>query len=129
MATLNIGKSASLLVLLILPIAAWAQSLETRCRAYGFEPNTPHFGQCLMQLDQAERQAAVAKKARQDLESRCELVKAQAYFAPTRTGSFFESLQIAESAYESCMAGLPPSRPVNLICQRHGLDQVRCFSQ
>jgi hypothetical protein len=46
MATVNIGKSVSLLVPLILPMAAWAQSLETRCRAYGFEPNTPQDQVC-----------------------------------------------------------------------------------
>jgi hypothetical protein len=38
--------------------------LEARCRGYGFELKTPGFAQCMMKLDQAERQAAQAQSKR-----------------------------------------------------------------
>jgi hypothetical protein len=103
-------------------------SLDIRCRGYGFELGTTGFAQCMMKLDQAERQTANAQSQRRELESRCELAKAQGLLAPTATGSFGESAQRGAAAYNACMAGLPP--PVTrVICQRQGQNEVYCFSQ
>lgn len=103
-------------------------SLEARCRGYGFEIKTPGFAQCMMKLDQADRQTAQAQSQRRELESRCELAQAQGLLAPTSTGSFGESAQRGAAAYNACMAGLPP--PVTrVICQRQGPNEAYCFSQ
>lgn len=111
--------------------AAMAQrqaSLEARCRGYGFELKTTGFAQCMMKLDQADRQTAQAQSQRKELESRCELAEAQGWLAPTTTGSFGEGAQRAAAAYNACMAGLPP--PVTrVICQRQGPNDAYCFSQ
>lgn len=105
--------------------------LENRCRGYGFQPGTTAFAQCLMQLDQALQQVAAAQAARKEMERRCALAEAQGYLAPTRTGSFAESQQLASAAYSRCMAGLPPPPQLNVICRREpGLpNQVYCFNQ
>ena len=111
--------------------AALAQrvaSLDARCRGYGFELRTTAFAQCVMKLDQADRQVAQAQSQRKELESRCGLAKAQGWLAPTATGSFGEGAQRATAAYNACMAGLPP--PVTrVICQRQGANEAYCFSQ
>lgn len=111
--------------------AAMAQrqaSLEARCRGYGFELKTPGFAQCMMKLDQADRQTAQAQSQRRELESRCELAQAQGLLAPTSTGSFGESAQRGAAAYNACMAGLPPPA-TRVICQRQGPNEAYCFSQ
>ena len=105
------------------------RALQGRCRGYGFELKTPGFAQCMMKLDQAERQAAQAQSQRKEQESRCGLAEAQGWLAPTATGSFGESAQRATAAYNACMAGLPPPRSTNIICQRQGPNDVYCFSQ
>jgi len=104
-------------------------SLDIRCREYGFELRTPGFAQCMMKLDLAERQAAQALSQRKVLESRCGLAETQGWLAPTATGSFGEGAQRAAAAYNACMAGLPPPRSTNIICQRQGPNDVYCFSQ
>ena len=106
--------------------AAQAQriaSLEARCRGYGFELRTAGFAQCMMKLDQADRQTAQAESQRRELESRCGLVQAQAHFTPGK------SIQDAVDAGNSCMAGLPPPRSNQVICRREGRDEFYCFSQ
>jgi hypothetical protein len=103
-------------------------SLEARCRGYGFELKTPGFAQCMMKLDQADRQTAQAQSQRRELESRCELAQAQGLLAPTSTGSFGESAQRGAAAYNACMAGLPPPA-TRVICQRQGPNEAYCFSQ
>ena len=106
--------------------AAYAQRqalLESRCRGYGFEQRTTAFAQCLMKLDQAERQVEFQIKQRDELESRCGLVQAQAHFTPGI------SILEAVDAYNTCMAGLPPPRSNRVICRREGRDEVYCFSQ
>jgi hypothetical protein len=103
-------------------------ALEARCRGYGFESQSAGIAQCMLQLDQAERQAAQAQSQRKELESRCGLAEAQGWLAPTATGSFGEGAQRAAAAYNACMAGLPP--PVTrVICQRQGANEAYCFSQ
>ena len=112
--------------------AALAQrvaSLDARCRGYGFELRTTAFAQCVMKLDQADRQAEFAQRQRQELESRCGIAEAQGWVAPTRTGSFGEGAQNAMAARNACLAGLPPPRSTNIICQRQGPNDVYCFSQ
>ena len=112
--------------------AAQAQriaSLEARCRGYGFELRTSGFAQCMMKLDQADRQTAQAESQRRELESRCELARAQGYGAPTMTGGWSESLQNGTNAYSACMAGLPPPRSNQVICRREGRDEFYCFNQ
>lgn len=105
------------------------REMEGRCTGYGFKPNTTAFSQCLMQLDQAQRQAELALEQRQAQESRCGYARAQGLLAPTRTGSFVESVQRGEDAYNACMAGLPPLRGTNIICQRQGRNGFNCFDQ
>lgn len=103
-------------------------SLDISCRGYGFELGTAGFAQCMMRLDQAERQTAQIQSQRRELESRCELARAQGLLAPTATGGFGESVQRGTAAYNACMAGLPP--PVTrVICQRQGANEAYCFSQ
>jgi hypothetical protein len=97
--------------------------LEARCRGYGFELRTTGFAQCMMKLDQADRQAAQAESQRRELESRCGLVQAQAHFTPGK------SIQDAVDAGNACMAGLPPPRSNQVICRREGRDEFYCFSQ
>ena len=105
------------------------RALEGQCRNYGFEPRTTAFSQCLMQLDQAQRQAALALRQSEAQESQCELARSQGLLAPTRTGSFGESLQRGNEAYSACMAGQPVPKSKNIICQRQGPNDVYCFSQ
>ena len=112
--------------------AAQAQriaSLEARCRGYGFELRTTGFAQCMMKLDQADQQTAQAESQRRDLESRCELARAQGYLAPTMTGGWGESVQNGTNAYNACMAGLPAPQGKNIICQRQGANDLYCFRQ
>ena len=103
--------------------------LEGRCRGYGFELRTAGFAQCMMKLDQADRQTAQADSQRRQLESRCELARAQGYVAPTMTGGWSEGLQNGTNAYNACMAGLPPPRSNQVICRREGRDEFYCFNQ
>ena len=112
--------------------AAQAQriaSLEARCRGYGFELRTTGFAQCMMKLDQADQQTAQAESQRRELESRCELARAQGYLAPTMTGGWGEGVQNGTNAYNACMAGLPPPRSNQVICRREGRDEFYCFNQ
>ena len=104
-------------------------SLDIRCRGYGFELRTAGFAQCMMKLDQAERQAEFAQRQRHELESRCGIAEAQGWVTPTRTGSFGEGAQNAMAARNACLAGLPPPRSTQVICRREGRDEVYCFSQ
>jgi hypothetical protein len=104
-------------------------SLDIRCRGYGFELGTTGFAQCMMKLDQAERQTAQAQNQRKELESRCGLAEAQGWLAPTATGSFSEGAQRAAAAYNACMAGLPTPKSNRVICRREGRDEVYCFNQ
>jgi hypothetical protein len=96
------------------------RDLESRCRGYGFQPGTTPFAQCLMQLDQAVRQAAAAQQARKQQEGRCSDIQAQACLTPGRSDCF--------TAYQTCMAGLPPQQPINITCRLVGSNQVRCFN-
>jgi membrane protease subunit (stomatin/prohibitin family) len=98
--------------------------LENRCRGYGFQPGTTAFAQCLMQMDQLASQAAAAQQARKQQEGRCADIQAQACLTPGRRDCF--------TAYQTCMAGLPPAPQLqNIICRREpGLpNQVYCFTQ
>lgn len=104
-------------------------SLEARCRAYGFELNSIGFAQCKMKLDQSDQQMAQAQSQRREIESRCELARAQGLAAPTRTGGWGEGLQNGNNAYNACLAGLPPPRSNQVICRREGRDEFYCFSQ
>lgn len=99
----------------------YRRGLESRCRGYGFQQNTPQFSQCVMQVDQSARQALAANKAREEQESRCQLAQAQACLSAGRSDCF--------QAYNNCMAGIPPPQPVNLICRRDAHDQVVCSNQ
>jgi hypothetical protein len=105
------------------------RALAWQCRNYGFEPQTTAFSQCLLQLDQAQQQAALALKQSREQDSRCELARSQQLLAPTGTGSFGEALQRGNNAYNACMSGLPAPRSKNIICQRQGPNDVYCFSQ
>ena len=82
----------------------------------------------IAQKEAAARQNQINQQ-RAQLESQCDYVKGQAYLAPTRTGNFWESNNNAMAAYNNCMAGLPPPRSVNVICNRQGSNQIACFSQ
>ena len=104
-------------------------ALEARCRGYGFESQSAGIAQCMLQLDQAERQSAQLQSQRRELESRCEMARAQGYGAPTMTGGWSESLQNGTNAYSACMAGLPPPRSNQVICRREGRDEFYCFNQ
>ena len=104
-------------------------ALEARCRGYGFESQSAGIAQCMLQLDQAERQSAELQSQRRELESRCELARAQGYLAPTRTGGWGEGVQNGTNAYNACMAGLPPPRSNQVICRREGRDEFYCFNQ
>ena len=109
-------------------------AIENQCKAYGFAQGTTPYSQCLMKIDAAQ-QAAAARQAeiaqqRAQLESQCSMIRAQAWQAPTQTGSFFEGLNNSNAAYNNCMAGLPPPpQRLNVICNKQGLDQIYCFSQ
>ena len=103
-------------------------ALEARCRRYGFESQSAGIAQCMLQLDQAERQSAQLQSQRRELESRCEMARAQGMLAPTMTGGWSESLQNGTNAYSACMAGLPPPRSNQVICRREGRDEFYCFS-
>jgi hypothetical protein len=83
----------------------------------------------MMKLDQADQQTAQAESQRRQLESRCELARAQGLAAPTMTGGWGESLQKGNEAYNACMAGLPAPQGTNIICQRQGANDLYCFRQ
>jgi len=111
--------------------AATAQmrtAIENRCRGYGFEKGTAAFSSCVMQIDLLTHRIVAERNRQSELESRCSIARAQGYIAPTASGNFGESLANANSAYANCMAGLPPSRPANIICQRQERDRVYCFT-
>lgn len=105
------------------------RAIEGKCRAYGFQPGTNAFASCVMQLDQLSQQQIAANRARAQQESNCMAAMGQGFLAPTQTGSFGEGLGRASSAYQNCMAGLPPPRSTNIICTRQGSDSVYCFTQ
>ena len=107
-------------------------AMENKCKGYGFKQGTSEYANCLMQMDQRVQNTLAAKKAKDDQSSKCEMARAQAMSAPTRTGNFFESLENGNIAYERCMAGMPPtapSKPVQLNCRKEGLNQVNCYGQ
>jgi hypothetical protein len=105
-------------------------ALEAQCRGYGFEARSQGMSNCLMQLDQAQQRAMAARRQRQELESRCEMARANGWLAPTRTGSFFEAAQRAADAYTACLDGRPPPRePLTIVCRRSGVDDIRCVEQ
>ena len=104
-------------------------AIEGKCRSYGFTAGTTAFSNCLMQMDQQVQAALREARARSELESQCDMARAQGLAAPTRTGGFGESVQNGNVAYANCMAGLPSSQPKNIVCQRQGKDDVYCFSQ
>ena len=107
--------------------------IEKQCEGYGFKKQSTAFSQCVMQIDVAQRavkeRQAKLDQERAQRESSCKLLQAQAYLAPTRTGSFAESNDKAMAAYSNCMAGLPPQQSLNVICNKQGKDQLYCFSQ
>jgi hypothetical protein len=43
--------------------AAYASALRAQCAGYGFKAGTPEMAQCVMRLDQAQRQAEAANSA------------------------------------------------------------------
>jgi hypothetical protein len=108
-------------------------AIESQCLSYGFSKGTVSFSECVMKIDVAQKEAAARQsqinQQRAQLESQCDYIKGQAYLAPTRTGNFWESNNNAMAAYNNCMAGLPPPRSVNVICNRQGSNQIACFSQ
>jgi len=108
-------------------------AIENQCSSYGFVKGAVSFSECVMRIDIAQKEAAARQsqinQQRAQLESQCDYVKGQAYLAPTRTGNFWESNNNAMAAYNNCMAGLPPPRSINVICNRQGSNQIACFSQ
>jgi len=108
-------------------------AIENQCLSYGFSKGAVSFSECVMKIDVAQKEAAARQsqinQQRAQLESQCDYIKGQAYLAPTRTGNFWESNNNAMAAYNNCMAGLPPPRSVNVICNRQGSNQIACFSQ
>jgi hypothetical protein len=107
--------------------------IERQCESYGFKKQTTPFSQCVMQIDVAQRELRARQEKldqeRAQRESACKLQQAQAYLAPSRTGSFAESNDKAMTAYSNCMAGLPPQQPLNMICNKQGKDGFYCFAQ
>ena len=62
-------------------------------------------------------------------EKSCAMVKASAYLAPTRSGSFGEGFANAEAAYANCMAGQPvsaPPQPRTLSCHPGYQGSMTC---
>jgi hypothetical protein len=105
-------------------------ALEGQCRGYGFEPRSQGMANCLMQLDQAQRRAVQARRQQEELESRCELARANALLSPGRTGSFGEAAQRSTEAYSACVDGRsPPRGPINVVCRRSGLNDIYCQEQ
>jgi len=108
-------------------------AIENQCSSYGFVKGAVSFSECIMKIDIAQKEAAARQsqinQQRAQLESQCDYVKGQAYWAPTRTGNFLERPNNAMAAYNNCMAGLPPPRSVNVICNRQGSNQIACYSQ
>lgn len=103
-------------------------AVENKCLGYGFEKGTTAFASCVMQIDLLTQRIVSERNRQSEMESRCSIARAQGYIAPTASGNFGESLANANDAYANCMAGLPPSRPVNVICQRQERDRVYCFT-
>ena len=100
-------------------------AIEKRCKDYGFQPGTPSFSNCLMQMDQRVQQGIAAKQAKEARESQCLLAHSQFLLGG---GSIVDG----NAVYERCMAGMPPaapSRPVQLNCRKEGLNQVNCYGQ
>lgn len=77
---------------------AYVNQVNAQCAGYGFKRGSAEYSNCLMQLDTQNRATA-------SREARCQGAMSQAYLAPTRTGSFAESQQIASAAYNRCMSG------------------------
>lgn len=111
--------------------------IERRCKSYGFEPKTPAYANCLMQLDQADReierqksaidgQNAAAAEARKALESRCRLEQAQIYIDPRNNGGFADTQMRASAAWERCLSGSPPLPSLDLDCERRTGNQLAC---
>jgi len=104
------------------------ETADSRCDQYGFQKGTNAYAQCLMQIDIAERQLSAEIQVRANRQNSCQMAKANAYLQPTRTGNFFESQQLADQAYNNCMAGLPPPRSGLINCHKSG-DNITCFAQ
>lgn len=99
---------------------------ESQCTNYGFRKGASSFAQCMMQLDQVQKQIIAAWAARQNLESKCMLEKGQGYLAPTRSGSFSDGQQNANAFFANCIAGLPRPK-TNIVCNKHpNLEQIYC---
>jgi len=81
-----------------------------------------------MQIDIAERQLSAEIQVRSSRQNSCQMAKANSYLQPTRTGNFFESQQLADQAYNNCMAGLPPPRSGLINCHKSG-DNITCTAQ
>ena len=108
---------------------AYKNNLLSQCRGYGFKDGTTAFSNCLMQLDQANKQLEQAKLERQRLEAKCNYAEAQGWLAPTRTGNFFEGAQNAAAYRNNCLAGLPPPKnSVTCNASRNG-QTITCFAQ
>jgi hypothetical protein len=103
-------------------------SAKNQCEGYGFQSGTNAFAQCLMQIDMTQRQIDAENQARANLSRKCELARANGFNQQTRTGHFVESLQLANQAYDNCMAGLPPPKSGLINCSKSG-ENITCFAQ
>ena len=102
--------------------------IDNQCRSYGFSPGTTPFSECVMKIDVAERevtkQRTIAAVQQEQRVSQCKMVEAQAWLTPGL--NFADGAAKASSAFQNCMAGLPPPPNINLTCMKVGANQVEC---
>jgi hypothetical protein len=97
---------------------------ESQCDGYGFQRGTNPYAQCVMQLDQLNRQQQIYEQQRAQRHWKCSLEKMNAAF--TNYSPFFgEQFNRVEQIYNNCMAGLPPPRSGKIDCSISG-NNVYC---
>ena len=96
----------------------------SQCDSYGFQKGTNPYAQCVMQLDQLNRQQQIYEQQRAQRHWKCSLEKMNAAF--TNYSPFFgEQFNRVEQIYNNCMAGLPPPRSGKIDCSISG-NNVYC---
>jgi hypothetical protein len=97
---------------------------QSQCDGYGFQRGTNPYAQCVMQLDQLNRQQQIYEQQRAQRHWKCSLEKMNAAF--TNYSPFFgEQFNRVEQIYNNCMAGLPPPRSGKIDCSISG-NNVYC---